>query len=119
MSVSVVVPSWRRSAELAECLAGLAAQTRTPDEVVVVARPDDHATWDLIGRIEQGSVRGVAVEGEGVVAGLNAGFAAATGDIVAVTDDDAVPRPDWLERIEAAFAQGEDIGGVGGRDWVH
>jgi GT2 family glycosyltransferase len=120
VSVSVLVPTWRRPAELARCLAGLAAQTRTPDEVVVVARPDDRQTWRLLERQDAGgAVQGLAVDTPGVVASLNAGLGAARGDVVAVTDDDAVPRADWLERIEHTLLGAADIGGVGGRDWVH
>jgi len=50
---------------------------------------------------------------------LNAGLAHCSGDVVAITDDDAAPRADWLSRIEAHFAADPELGGVGGRDWVH
>ena len=55
----------------------------------------------------------------GVVAALNAGLAAVKGDILSITDDDAAPHPDWLERINAHFISDSCIGGVGGRDWIH
>jgi cellulose synthase/poly-beta-1,6-N-acetylglucosamine synthase-like glycosyltransferase len=38
---------------------------------------------------------------------------------VAITDDDAVPRPEWLELIERHMQTDPRVGGVGGRDWVH
>ena len=38
--------------------------------------------------------------------------------MVAITDDDAVPHADWLERIEAVFAASPKVGGVGGRDLI-
>jgi len=44
---------------------------------------------------------------------------AASGDIIAFTDDDATPHTDWLERMEAHFLSDSNIGGVGGRDWVY
>lgn len=120
MSVSVIVPSWRRPADLGRCLAGLAAQDRAPDEVIVVARAEDEETLALLGREQPGApaVRALRVSEPGVVASLNAGMAAAKGDLFAITDDDAVPRPDWLERIADAFGADAGIGGVGGRDWV-
>ena len=34
---------------------------------------------------------------------LNRGLAHADGDVVALTDDDVLPSPDWLDRIVAAF----------------
>ena len=33
------------------------------------------------------------------------------------TDDDAEAQADWLERIEAKFAD-PSVGAVGGRDWI-
>jgi glycosyltransferase involved in cell wall biosynthesis len=53
------------------------------------------------------------------VAALNAGLDAAQGDIIAITDDDAVPRPEWLARIETHFVSDNRVGGVGGRDWMY
>jgi FkbM family methyltransferase len=61
----------------------------------------------------------IVVSAEGQVASCNAGVEAAIGDIIAITDDDAVPRPDWLKRIEMHFAIDAQVGAVGGRDWVH
>jgi cellulose synthase/poly-beta-1,6-N-acetylglucosamine synthase-like glycosyltransferase len=58
------------------------------------------------------------VTSHGVVTALNAGLAELKCDIVAITDDDAAPRPEWLARIETHFMQNADVGGVGGRDWV-
>jgi GT2 family glycosyltransferase len=53
------------------------------------------------------------------VVALNAALQAAAGELVAITDDDAVARPDWLERLERRFQADKRIGGVGGRDVVH
>jgi cellulose synthase/poly-beta-1,6-N-acetylglucosamine synthase-like glycosyltransferase len=52
------------------------------------------------------------------VAALNAGFDRAGGDVVAITDDDTEPLPDWLSRIEAHFAAEPKLGALGGRDLV-
>jgi glycosyltransferase involved in cell wall biosynthesis len=61
----------------------------------------------------------VLVEVPGQVSALNAGLARCSGDIVAITDDDAAPRPDWLQRIEGHFTSDPKVAGVGGRDWIH
>jgi cellulose synthase/poly-beta-1,6-N-acetylglucosamine synthase-like glycosyltransferase len=53
------------------------------------------------------------------VAALNAGLDVAQGDIIAITDDDAAPRADWLARIETHILSESRVGGVGGRDWVN
>lgn len=87
----------------------------------MVTRTSDSATLDLLAELSDAasSIRTVMVSQPGVVAALNTGLASARGDVIAVTDDDAVPRPDWLAHIERHFASAPTIGGVGGRDWVH
>ena len=114
LRVSVVVPTFRRPEDLRRCLRGLAAQLRPADEVVVVRRGDDGATALVLGE-NSDQVREVLVEEPGLVAAMRAGMSAATGDVLALTDDDAVPRPDWVARIAAHFTD-PDLGVLGGRD---
>jgi GT2 family glycosyltransferase len=118
LSVSVVVPSYRRAEDLARCLDGLAAQTLPPREVIVVLRPDD-ADGHAAAAAAPCEVTVVDVERPGQVAALNRGCAAAGGDIIAITDDDARPHADWVERIAERFASDPRIGAVGGRDVVY
>ena len=44
----------------------------------------------------------------------NLGLPFCTGTIVAMTDDDAVPDPNWIETIRRAHADHPDAGGIGG-----
>jgi len=101
-------------------LSAIAGQTRAADKVFVIARSGDSETFEVV-RDYQGGLPLIVIEvdGPGVVQAMNAGLAQCTGDIVAITDDDAAPRPDWLERIANHFVKDEKIGGVGGRDWIY
>ena len=120
MKMSVIVPTYRRGKDLRRCLQGLSLQQRMPDEVLVIARPGDDETRDVLAEwTTWPELRMVEVFIAGQVAALNAGLSAATGDIIAITDDDAVPRPDWIRQIEAHFASDPRLGGLGGRDFVH
>lgn len=116
MRLSVVVPSFQRPAPLARCLDGLAGQTRVIDEVVVVARAPDAATHEVL-RSASGPVRAAEVAAAGLLAAMQAGARAATGDVIAFTDDDAVARPDWAQRLTGHFAD-PTVGAVGGRDLI-
>ena len=118
MRVSVLVPSYRRHQDLARCLAALRVQTLAPDSVAVVLRDDDADSRALVDEVcsSWSALRPVAVNRPGVVAAMNAGLAAVEGDILALTDDDAEPAPDWLERMVAVFEARPIVGGVGGRD---
>jgi glycosyltransferase involved in cell wall biosynthesis len=118
-SLSVIVPTYRRTMELRRCLVGLERQLVKPLEVLVVARNTDTQTLELLdgyGRTTALPLRVLIVDRPGVVAALNLALDSARGDFVAMTDDDAVPHPDWVERLEAAFAAFPDAGGIGGRD---
>lgn len=124
MNITVIVPTYRRISSLERCLTGLAGQLRMPDEVLVIARKSDSGTLQFLSGFRQRhegrlNLRIACVEGPGVVTALNAGLDRMSGDIAAITDDDAVPRRDWLHRIEAHFRSDPSLGGLGGRDWVH
>ncbi len=115
--LSVVVATYRRPHKLEACLAGLCAQGVPPDEVVVVRRRDDDETADATAASRL-DVRAVVVDEPGVLAALEAGSRTSAGEIVAFTDDDAVPRPDWIERL-LSHLNDPTVGAVGGRDVLH
>ena len=122
-TIGVLICSYRRPESLLRGLAALAAQERRPDDVVVVARRNDAATLDaLVSRQAVGGalpLRVVTVVQPGTVHALNTGLDACCTDVLAVTDDDTVPHPDWLARILAHFAANPEVGAIGGRDWCH
>ena len=121
MKLTVLVPTYRRSADLLRCLQSLEQQTRKADELLVVVRDTDEETWKFLEtyRIESLPLRILTVKAPGVIAAMNLGFESAQGDIISVTDDDAAPHADWLERIEAHFTTNTLLGGLGGRDHIH
>ena len=121
MSITVIVPTYRRPQDLARCLEALKNQTRPANEVIVTVRDTDSETWDFLKEFDQESLPlcTVTVKVTGVVAAMNTGLDVAQGDIIAFTDDDAAPHPDWLEKIEAHFLADKLLGGVGGRDILY
>lgn len=121
LRMSVLVPTYRRPDDLRRCLQALQRLERAPDEVIVTVRDTDEETREFLASFPLGdlSLRVVAVTAQGVIAAMNAGVAAASGDIIALTDDDAAPWPDWLTRIDSYFRSDPTIAGVGGRDWVY
>ena len=100
--VSVVICTRDRAEELSRCLASLPLQSRVPDQVVVV----DNASRDD-GRTRAAALAAgvdyVREDRPGLDIARNRGVRAATGDIVAFTDDDVRLHPRWLERLTAAF----------------
>ncbi|MBD2530227.1 glycosyltransferase [Nostoc flagelliforme FACHB-838] len=121
MRNTVLIPTYRRPQDLSRCLLALQKQTKPVDQVIVVVRDTDTETWQFLAQYTTHNLplHTVKVAEPGVVAALNAGLAVVEGDIVSITDDDAAPHSDWLERIAAHFICDSCIGGLGGRDWVH
>ncbi len=102
LSVAICTHASERLPDLADGLAGLAAQTRAPAEVLVVV----DRNLDLLAEVRRRwpEVRAVANADHGGIAGArNTALREAVGDVVAFLDDDAVPTPDWLERLAAPY----------------
>ncbi|MGE0799729.1 MAG: glycosyltransferase family 2 protein [Lautropia sp.] len=131
--MTVIVPTYRRPDDLQRCLAGLAAQRTAPLEILVVLRADDTASAAVVADWQprftetaidsdppagSGRLRLTHPDGVGVVAAYNAGLAAAAGEVVAFLDDDAVPAPDWVERLALAYRDPQ-VAGVGGKDRLY
>jgi glycosyltransferase involved in cell wall biosynthesis len=121
MKISVLIPTYLRQHQLKLCLESLRHQTFKADEIIVVFRDTDHMTKEFLNTVDKKSlpVRSICVTVPGQVASLNAGLEAATGDIIAITDDDAVPHSHWLAIIHKHFLLDPTVGGVGGRDWLY
>ena len=100
--VSVVVPTYKAAAFLAEAVASVRAQTYGAAEIIVVddASPDDSAAV-----AESLGVRVVRQEtNQGPSAARNRGVALATGDLVAFLDADDAWLPWHLELCVSALA---------------
>jgi GT2 family glycosyltransferase len=104
MHAAIVIPNWNGARWLVGCLDAVAAQTRRPDELVVV----DGASSDDSLRIvaaHPAEARVVQLgENLGFGAAANRGIAAVSSDLVALINTDVVLDPDWLERTVAALA---------------
>lgn len=121
--ISLLVPTYRRPDDLSRCLAAMEKSLRLPDEFLIVCRPDDFMSRDIVAKFSTNStilpIKIIDVFEPGLTAALNVGLEASIGDIVCFTDDDAAPHRDWLKKIEECYQQDVSIVGVGGRDLVH
>jgi glycosyltransferase involved in cell wall biosynthesis len=106
---SVVIATRNREALLAVTLDALAAQDWPADrmEVIVADNGSTDGTARVVadaGRRRPGAaVRYVWVEQPGKSSAVNQALSMASGDLIALTDDDVRPEPDWLRRLAAAF----------------
>ncbi len=119
-SITVLICTFNRAPMLHETLVTM--QEMTPPEgcdvnIIVVDNNSSDDTARVVRRAAAGSRYPIALLHErqqGKSFALNAGLGAATGDVVALTDDDVLPSPDWLIRIAEAFRT-QDVAFVFGK----
>lgn len=110
--VSVVVPVRDDARRLAVCLDALAGQQGAPSYEVVVV--DNGSTDDslAVATAHPLQPRVLSESRRGSYAARNRGAAAASGGVLAFTDADCVPAPDWLAagvRASASPVVGGDV----------
>ena len=107
----MVVPVRNRRALLRECLDGLAAQTFTDFEVIVVDDGSSDGSGDEARADADAGrpVRLIEANGRGAVAARRAGVEASRSPYLAFTDSDCVPESGWLAAGVAALAAGADL----------
>ncbi len=121
IQVSVVIPTMGRPQLLRECLAALNRQNfdaHSFEIIVVEDGPRDFAVAELIRDFAATAEPEVSYRSQphrGPGAARNLGIRFAKGAIVAFTDDDCVPDPDWLKMIVCALLDDSKCAGVGGK----
>ncbi len=114
---SIIVPTYRRPAQLAACLRAMARMDypRGGFEVIVVDDGGQTIPEALIASFKDRlDVTVLAQEHAGPAAARNTGAAKATGQFLAFTDDDCLPAPDWLQALALCFERVPERA-IGGR----
>lgn len=113
--IAAVVSSFRRATFLEGLLAALTTQTLDPSdfEVVVVDNGSGDETWERLVALAAASPARLAVASlptnRGPGGGRNHGLGLVRAPLAAITDDDCLPTPGWLEAMLEAAASGADV----------
>ena len=104
--VSIVICSHNRSADVSECLSALIPQIGPEAEVILVDSASDSKNKAEMAQsaILRPGVKLTRVDQPGLSRARNCGVELATADWVVFLDDDAVPFPDWLEKLLGTLA---------------
>lgn len=121
MRVSVLVSTCNRCEKLRMLLDtlktnGLAGLTET--EVLVIDNNSSDATKQVVAEFtssENPQFRYLFESKPGKSRALNAGIREARGEIIAFTDDDCIPSPNWVENILKEFDSDSELSVLGGR----
>lgn len=117
--VTVIVPVWNDAERLARCLRALEGQSYPGQlyEVVVVDNGSEEAVAHVVAR--HGRARLVREVSPGSYAARNAGLLRARGEVVAFTDADCLPAPDWIEKGVGRLLRGGGLSFVAGKVEVY
>lgn len=110
--ISVVVPVRDDGPFLGLCLDALARQDVAPWEVLVIDNGISRETA-MVARASGATV--VPEEMPGLAAAAARGYDAASGDVIARLDSDAMPPRNWLREIRGVFAIDPALDAVTGR----
>lgn len=110
-SVSVIVPHYRDVAALDRCLKALAVQTWPHPFEIVVADNNSPEGEAWVRDAIAGRAKLVVVTEKGAGPARNGGVAVSTGEILAFTDCDCVPEPQWLAEGLDALQSADFVGG--------
>jgi len=101
LRVSIVIPAYNEERHLWACLEAIAAQTQPVHEVILVDNNSTDQTREIAASFP--FVKVIREARQGIVHARNAGFDAATGDIIGRIDADIVLPTDWVAHIQAYY----------------
>lgn len=112
LTVSIVIPAYNEEETIRHCLLAAINQTIPAEEIVVVDNKSTDGTRAAVEAMQvafpDANIRLISQnEEQGITPTRNAGFDAATGDILGRIDSDSAIEPDWVEQVKKAFATGE------------
>lgn len=118
LTLSLIIPVYNEECHIQECLDAVAAQTRMPDEVIVVDNNCTDSTIELANQYPFVTVIKESNQGRGYA--RSAGFNIAHGDILGRIDADSRIDPNWVELVHGVFSADENLSGVSGlgRGWL-
>jgi len=110
--ITAAIPCYNAERFISSCLESLIAQSRPPDEIIVVDDGSTDRTAEILS-----SRRDVKVitlkQNRGVAHARNVLTKNASGEVIVFIDADAVADPNLIQELEVAYEAG--VAGVGGR----
>lgn len=110
-AVSIIIPAYNEEAVITRCITAAQSQTLPAHEILVVDNRSSDRTAAiverLVGQDGTGRLRLLRQDAEqGLIPTRNAGFEAASGDVLGRIDADTVIAPDWVQRVSGGLADG-------------
>jgi cellulose synthase/poly-beta-1,6-N-acetylglucosamine synthase-like glycosyltransferase len=113
-SASIIIPTFNGASRITQCLDALLGQAQwgvSALEILVVNDGSTDKTAEVVSRYSQ--VRLINQANKGPAAARNRGAREATGEVLLFTDDDCVPKSNWLHSMLEPFKDPLAIGAKG------
>jgi GT2 family glycosyltransferase len=111
--VSVIIPHYQDVARLGLCLEALGRQTVPRERFEIIVADNNSSCGEAaVAAAIAGRARLTVVREKGAGPARNGGVVLARGDILAFTDSDCVPEPQWLEEGLKGLASADFVGGT-------
>ena len=104
-TITVVIPLYNKEREIEGTIRSVLAQTRRPDEIIVVDDGSTDRSAEIVQRIDSPLIRLVAQPNAGECAARNRAIAEARGEYLALIDADDEWEPGFLAEIEAMIGE--------------
>jgi GT2 family glycosyltransferase len=110
MLISVVIPNWNGAQHLPVCLSALRRQTLPPFEVILVDNASTDESRHLVAKdFPEVKVLGLP-DNRRFAGACNAGIRAASGEAIALLNNDTEADETWLENVARCLNQHPDAG---------
>ncbi len=111
-AISVIVPVWNGAETIRQSVRALLAQSLPAREIIIVDDGSTDGTGDTLREFGE-RIRVLTRPNGGPAAARNDGIRAACGELIAFTDSDCAPDPEWLANLVSGFDE-PAVGGCGG-----
>ncbi len=105
MRLSVYIPVWNRGNLVGEAIESCLAQTRLPDEILIIDDGSTDDTLQVVRKYQSTLIRVVERKRQGIPRTRNYAVENTKGDVILSLDSDDIMMPDCLELHERNFAK--------------
>jgi glycosyltransferase involved in cell wall biosynthesis len=103
MAISVVVPFHNAEKHIEQCITALLSQTYPSSsyEIIMVDNNSTDGSAEVVAKYAR--IKLLTENKQGSYAARNRGVAESNGSVIAFTDSDCIPVPEWLDRISESM----------------